>query len=123
MKIALGQICRGLGPRGGRGRPPPYQIFPLSTLAQHRWKQLGHDRGVFRSPVMSIGRPLPGPAYDFLPSLSNCFRNAITLSRSCSDGSPGKIIFVPGTFARGLVKYSFRVASSQVMPEPLFASE
>ena len=36
---------------------------------------------------------------------------------------PAKIILVPGIFAFGFLMYSLNVASSQVMPEFLFASE
>ena len=36
---------------------------------------------------------------------------------------PGKIILVPGTFAFGSLMYSRNVASSQVIPEFLFAGE
>ena len=47
----------------------------------------------------------------------------MTFAMSWSDVRPGKTILVPGTFAFGFFKYSVRVASSQVRPEFLLASE
>ena len=44
-------------------------------------------------------------------------------SISASVGMPANTILVPGILAFGFLMYSRNVASSQVMPELLFASE
>jgi hypothetical protein len=59
----------------------------------------------------------------FFPVASNCLRKA-TMSSTCFGSfRPGKTILVPGILAFGSLMYSRKVASSQVMPEFLFAGE
>ena len=60
---------------------------------------------------------------NYLISEPCSLRNAITLTMSSFFLKPGKSIFVPGTVALGFLRYSISVASSQVIPELLFASE
>merc|ERR1712190_418023 len=48
---------------------------------------------------------------------------AIKSARSLSFLMPAKTIFVPGMYFLGLIKYSKRCLSDQMIPEFLFASE
>src|SRR5262249_1170853 len=59
----------------------------------------------------------------FLPSGPNCSRKLQKSSASFSSLIPGNTILVPGIFALGSLMYSLKVASSQTIPEFLFASE
>src|SRR5215831_5993042 len=62
-------------------------------------------------------------AHFFLPSGPNCSRKLHKSSASFSFLIPGNTILVPGIFALGSLMYSLKVASSQTIPEFLFASE
>ena len=57
------------------------------------------------------------------PSLSYWARKAQRLLISVSFSMPANAILVPGILAVGSLMYSLNVASSQVMPEFLFASD
>src|SRR3954453_11127688 len=96
---------------------PPRQ--PLSRELLQRAEPMG--RGLFARACKPRG--VRRTNYFFFPSGPNCWRKASRLSISVSFGRPAKIIFVPGTFAFGFLIYSRKFASSQVMPEFLFASE
>jgi hypothetical protein len=85
------------------------------------------------SVVIFTCQPIPRPngflsndssiAHFFLPSGPNCSRKLHKSSASFSSLIPGNTILVPGIFALGSLMYSLKVASSQTIPEFLFASE
>ena len=73
--------------------------------------------------VLEVDRTAPGWRLGYFVSEPYCFKNAMTLTISSSLLRPGNSIFVPGTLALGFLRYSWSVASSQMRPEFVFASE
>ncbi len=93
------------GLRGRIGRTPTGLSLPAIHWAKN-WAKTG----------------VPN-AYFFFPSASNWARYDQRSFTSFSFLMPAKAILVPGTLAFGSLMYSLKVASSQVRPDFLLASE